>query len=196
MLLGVGRARGERPSWLMNAGDFGDFNDIREAHLPRQYLAAVYFVMTTISTTGYGDIGPKSGVEQGLCIVMQVRRSRCLAWGCVTELQLCYTRAQQSTFGPTNTANVTRRFVECSSSRSSHPTLHKPSVLPPPPSGRVRSIGSVWRPSTSGLGSRGSRVSWRTAFAPSMTDSGRKRSARIRLVTRKWNNISTLLFFV
>lgn len=71
MLLGAGRSRSyDAPTWLMAAGGPDD-PDLRDASAPRQYLAAVYFTTTTISTTGYGDIGPKSSLEQALCIVVQ-----------------------------------------------------------------------------------------------------------------------------
>lgn len=39
-----------------------------------QYLAAVYFIVTTITTVGYGDITGSGGSagEQGFCIVLML----------------------------------------------------------------------------------------------------------------------------
>ena len=37
-----------------------------------QYLASLYFIVTTITTVGYGDITSKNPAEQGFCIVLML----------------------------------------------------------------------------------------------------------------------------
>lgn len=40
--------------------------------MEEQYLASLYFIITTITTVGYGDITSKSPAEQGFCIVLMM----------------------------------------------------------------------------------------------------------------------------
>ncbi len=54
-------------SWLVSVGG----EDLSEATLGRQYLAAVYFTFTTITTVGYGDVTAKS---PGACVGSMTRR--------------------------------------------------------------------------------------------------------------------------
>lgn len=39
---------------------------------PSQYLVAIYFIVTTISTVGYGDISGSTTAERVFCIVLMV----------------------------------------------------------------------------------------------------------------------------
>ena len=43
-----------------------------EVPIEEQYLASLYFIITTITTVGYGDITSKSPAEQGFCIVLML----------------------------------------------------------------------------------------------------------------------------
>ena len=43
-----------------------------EVPIEEQYLASLYFIITTITTVGYGDITSKSLAEQGFCIVLML----------------------------------------------------------------------------------------------------------------------------
>lgn len=43
-----------------------------DATLGEQYMASLYFIITTITTVGYGDITSKSTAEQGFCIVLML----------------------------------------------------------------------------------------------------------------------------
>lgn len=40
--------------------------------LGRQYIASLYFIVTTITTVGYGDITSSTAEEQGFCIVLMI----------------------------------------------------------------------------------------------------------------------------
>jgi hypothetical protein len=67
LLLGVASQRDV--NWLMDAGG-EERPDLRGAPGPRQYLSALYFAFTTVTTTGYGDLSPKNSLEQGICILL------------------------------------------------------------------------------------------------------------------------------
>ena len=42
------------------------------ASVPEQYLASLYFIVTTITTVGYGDITSKNPAEQAFCIILMI----------------------------------------------------------------------------------------------------------------------------
>lgn len=46
--------------------------DYKNAHMFSQYLASFYFILTTITTVGYGDIHPKTDPEIGFCILLMI----------------------------------------------------------------------------------------------------------------------------
>ena len=48
------------PCWAIIA----DGEDLTDATPARQWLAAVFFTLTTITTIGYGDITPASAAEE------------------------------------------------------------------------------------------------------------------------------------
>lgn len=46
--------------------------DYLDSSLGEQYIAALYFIITTITTVGYGDISSKTSAEQLFCIVLML----------------------------------------------------------------------------------------------------------------------------
>ncbi|GBF92849.1 hypothetical protein Rsub_05468 [Raphidocelis subcapitata] len=64
----VARIGGPASSWLAAAGD----RDLSNADLARRYLAALYFTVTTMTTTGYGDIVPTNELEEVAAIAMML----------------------------------------------------------------------------------------------------------------------------
>lgn len=47
-------------------------NGMQDDQMGRQYLASLYWAITTILTVGYGDIVPGTNGERGVCIVWMV----------------------------------------------------------------------------------------------------------------------------
>lgn len=47
-----------------------DGEDLTDASPVRQYVASIFFTMTTITTVGYGDITPKSTAEELVCMLI------------------------------------------------------------------------------------------------------------------------------
>jgi hypothetical protein len=55
-----------------------------------QYLISVYWVVTTMTTVGYGDISAVNGYERGFSIFVMVNYHETLDWNCMYGyLELC-----------------------------------------------------------------------------------------------------------
>ncbi len=55
----------EDDTWVARYGQYG-------TSVERQYLAALYFIVTTITTVGYGDITSQNPAEQIFCLILMV----------------------------------------------------------------------------------------------------------------------------
>jgi len=71
----------EGDNWI-EAGGYGDYNVFE------LYATSVYFVMTTITTVGYGDISGNSFIERIICVVLILigQISYSFASGAVTSI--------------------------------------------------------------------------------------------------------------
>ncbi|KAK9841010.1 hypothetical protein WJX81_005273 [Elliptochloris bilobata] len=61
----VARAEGYDGTWLSRVGN----EDFSHASSGKQYLAALYFTITTLSTTGFGDIVAQNSLEQAVAML-------------------------------------------------------------------------------------------------------------------------------
>lgn len=52
-------------SWILS-------NDLLDATIYEKYISALYFIVATITTVGYGDISACSHIEQAFCIVLMI----------------------------------------------------------------------------------------------------------------------------
>ncbi len=52
-------------TWLIRYDYWG-------AGVGRQYLAGLYFIVTTITTVGYGDITSQTEAEQAFCVILMI----------------------------------------------------------------------------------------------------------------------------
>lgn len=48
------------------------FHGIEDERFDERFLNRFYFVMTTLSTVGYGDVSPKSPLAKGISIAMMM----------------------------------------------------------------------------------------------------------------------------
>jgi len=54
---------GNAPFWMSNY-------QINDYDMVSKYIASFYFIVTCITTVGFGDISPQTTVERVFCIVM------------------------------------------------------------------------------------------------------------------------------
>lgn len=59
----VAKIEGIKSSWISSYSDWTPF---------RQYIASIYFVMTTVLTIGFGDIHPITTIESIICIIIEL----------------------------------------------------------------------------------------------------------------------------
>eukprot|EP00913_Durusdinium_trenchii_P010704 g10043.t1 len=92
----------ESPKWIENIKE----ND-RVDELPTYqiYLAAFYFCSYTMTSVGYGDVGPKNVMERTVCTMMILTAGLCWAYvlgevcGIVTEMTFDSQRFRKRSFG-------------------------------------------------------------------------------------------------
>ena len=70
--------------------------NVEEMSGQQQYLTAMYFIMTTFSTVGYGDISGYNDVEKLFCIIVMIVGVTSFAAGTSTLTNLLQTFDQEN----------------------------------------------------------------------------------------------------